>query len=109
MPTSTEEGRITVELLKAEFKHLREDMVSMCEEVRGWRQEDRASVVALRSEVLQWRKEDYAERQRLADEVHNLDGRVTRNEERIKSTTGGLAVLNVIVGTIAAALGRVGQ
>lgn len=64
-----------------------------------------ADLAALRAELVEWRREDKTEHDRFRECVDRLDSRVTRNEERLRTTTGGLALLQVILAAIAGWIG----
>jgi len=64
-----------------------------------------ADVAALRSDFAEFRREDKAEHERLRECVDKNDSRITRNEERLKLTTGALGVLQLISATIAGWVG----
>ena len=83
----TPEGRVTLAILQNDIHHL-------TRQVERWHNEDQ-----------KWRAEEAKRLTRLEECMDELYQRVTRNEERLKATTGVLGVLQVILASIAAAIG----
>ena len=87
MPDSTPNGRVTLAVLQNDILHL-------TRQVERWHDEDR-----------EWRNREAKRLETLERCIDDLDQRVTRNEERIKQSTGALGILNVILASLAAAIG----
>ena len=78
--TDSGNGRVTLAVLKNDIQHMREEMQR-------------------RFDNLESKLDD------VCDKADSLGDRVTRNEEKIKQTTGFLAILSLIFSTIAGGVG----
>ena len=93
-PPDTDDGRVTLAVLKNELGHLAREIAQLRQEIKDWQVDERT-----------WRNECTARVGLVEADVDDLRQRATRTEERLRTTTGALAALQFISATIAAAFG----